>query len=221
MYLARIIGNLVATVKQDTLEKQTLQWIQPIDASERDRGSALVAVDPIGLGPGELCYYITAREASLTLRETFVAVDAGIVGKVDRIDLDDPPIGLIALNLGRVCAGDVLIPAKAGHVGVELCQVAAHGLDLADLAAELALLERLVEEVHPLVANHLLHVLGAREEDLDLLAVAVAHAFDEVVGGLGQATGVQHEHPGGGVEPVHHIQIWDLRHGKEQPEEKS
>ena len=89
MYLARVIGRVVATVKQDTLAGQPLQWIQPVDASGRDRGGAIVAVDPIGLGPGELCYYITAREASLTLWDTFAAVDAGIVGKVDRVDLEN------------------------------------------------------------------------------------------------------------------------------------
>ncbi len=88
MYLARVVGRVVATVKQETLEGQTLQWIQPVDACGNARGSAVVAVDPIGLGPGEMCYYITAREASLTLWETFAAVDAGIVGKVDRINLD-------------------------------------------------------------------------------------------------------------------------------------
>ncbi len=89
MYLAKIVGRVVATVKQDTLSGQPLQWIQPVDAKGRDRGGPVVAVDPIGLGPGELCYYITAREASLALAETFVAVDAGIVGKVDRIDLPE------------------------------------------------------------------------------------------------------------------------------------
>jgi ethanolamine utilization protein EutN len=87
VFLARVVGTVVATVKQDTLRSQPLQWIQPVDAEGKDRGSAIVAVDPIGLGPGEMCYYITAREASLTLWETFAAVDAGIVGKVDRIDL--------------------------------------------------------------------------------------------------------------------------------------
>jgi hypothetical protein len=45
------------------------------------------------LGPGEFCYYITAREASLTLWDTFAAVDAGIVGKVDRIDLGEQGTG--------------------------------------------------------------------------------------------------------------------------------
>ncbi|MFQ5703834.1 MAG: EutN/CcmL family microcompartment protein [Gemmatimonadales bacterium] len=87
MYLAKIVGRVVATVKQDTLDGQTLQWIQPVDSSGNDRGDAIVAVDPIGLGPGELCYYITSREASLTLWDTFAAVDAGIVGKVDRLDI--------------------------------------------------------------------------------------------------------------------------------------
>lgn len=87
MYLARVVGRVVSTVKQTALQGQTLQWIQPIDASLDDRGAAVVAVDPIGLGPGELCYYITSREASLTLWNAFAAVDAGIVGKVDRIDV--------------------------------------------------------------------------------------------------------------------------------------
>jgi ethanolamine utilization protein EutN len=85
MYLAKVIGRVVSTAKQDTIAGQPLQWIQPVDAKGTDSGRPVVAVDPIGLGPGELCYYITSREASLTLRETFAAVDAGIVGKVDEI----------------------------------------------------------------------------------------------------------------------------------------
>lgn len=86
MFLARVIGRVVATVKQDTLSGQPLQWIQPVTAAGKEHGKPIVAVDPIGLGPEELCYYITAREATLTLWETFAAVDASIVGKVDRID---------------------------------------------------------------------------------------------------------------------------------------
>lgn len=89
MYLAKVVGRVVATIKQDTLANQTLQWIQPVDASGEKRGPPVVAVDPIGLGPGELCYYITSREASLTLWDTFAAVDAGIVGKVDEIQVED------------------------------------------------------------------------------------------------------------------------------------
>jgi ethanolamine utilization protein EutN len=101
VYLARVVGRVVATVKQETLSGQPLQWLQPVDAGGADRGGAIVAVDPIGLGPGELCYYITAREASLTLWDTFAAVDAGIVGKVDRIDLEDRGQGSGAGVQGR------------------------------------------------------------------------------------------------------------------------
>jgi ethanolamine utilization protein EutN len=93
MYLAKIVGRVVATVKQDTLVAQPLKWIQPVDADGTERGTPLVAVDPMGLGPGELCYYITAREASFTLEESFAAVDAGIVGKVDSISLKEGDAG--------------------------------------------------------------------------------------------------------------------------------
>lgn len=86
MYLARIIGRVVSTQKQDTLRGVPLQWIQPVNAAGEPKGSAIVAADTFGLGPGELCYYITAREASIALWKLDVAVDAAVVGKVDRID---------------------------------------------------------------------------------------------------------------------------------------
>ena len=87
MYLARVIGRVVATVKQDTLHCVTLQWVQPLRASGDATGKPIVAVDPIGVGPSEIVYYITSREASLILEEKFAAVDAGIVGRVDWIDV--------------------------------------------------------------------------------------------------------------------------------------
>ena len=87
MYLARVVGRVVATVKQDTLACVTLQWIQPLRASGDDTGKPIVAVDPIGVGPGEVVYYITSREASMILDEKFAAVDAGIVGRVDWVDI--------------------------------------------------------------------------------------------------------------------------------------
>jgi ethanolamine utilization protein EutN len=86
VYLARVIGRVVATVKQDTLSGVTLQWLQPLSASGDRAGKPLVAVDRVGVGPGEAVYYITSREAAMTLDDPFAAVDAGIVGKVDWVD---------------------------------------------------------------------------------------------------------------------------------------
>jgi ethanolamine utilization protein EutN len=89
VFLARIIGRVVCTQKQDTLKAIPLQWIQPVDASGKERGGPVVACDTFGLGPGELCYYITAREASIALWSLDVAVDAAVVGKVERLDVNE------------------------------------------------------------------------------------------------------------------------------------
>jgi ethanolamine utilization protein EutN len=87
MHLARVLGRVVATVKQETLAAITLQWIQPLNASGASVGPPIVAVDRIGAGPGEVIAYITSREAAMTLDEPFAAVDAGIVAKVDWCDV--------------------------------------------------------------------------------------------------------------------------------------
>jgi microcompartment protein CcmK/EutM len=78
---------VVATVKQDTLVGVTLQWIQPLTAAGVSVGNPLVAVDRIGVGPDEVVVFVTSREAALTLDNSFAAVDAGIVAKVDRCEI--------------------------------------------------------------------------------------------------------------------------------------
>jgi len=85
--IARVIGRVVSTVKQETLSAITLQWIQPVSSAGTAVGNPLVAADTIGVGPGEVVYFITSREAALTLEAGFAAVDAGIVGKVDWVDV--------------------------------------------------------------------------------------------------------------------------------------
>jgi ethanolamine utilization protein EutN len=87
MHLGRVVGRVVATIKQDTLAGATLQWIQPISTGGVEVGRPLIAVDRIGAGPGEVVVYITSREAALTLDNSFAAVDAGIVAKVDWCDV--------------------------------------------------------------------------------------------------------------------------------------
>jgi bacterial microcompartment shell vertex protein len=87
MQLARVVGRVVSTVKQDTLSGVTLQWLQPVNSRGTNAGKPLIAVDRVGVGPGEFVYYITSREAAMTLDNPFAAVDAGIVGKVDHVDL--------------------------------------------------------------------------------------------------------------------------------------
>lgn len=109
MQLARVVGRVVATIKQDTLKAVTLQWIQPISTGGVDAGKPLVAVDRVGVGPGEVVYFITSREAALTLDNPFAAVDAGIVGKVDWVNV---------AGGRRLCAEDIEdVPPSRANVG--------------------------------------------------------------------------------------------------------
>lgn len=87
MFLAKVIGTIWATRKDENLKSLTLQFIQPLTASRENVGTPIVAVDTVGAGPGETVMYITAREAVIPLPVEMAPVDASIVGIIDRIDL--------------------------------------------------------------------------------------------------------------------------------------
>jgi ethanolamine utilization protein EutN len=89
VFLARVIGNVWATKKDDHLKGLTLQVIQPMDGRRNDVGEPVVAVDTVGAGRGETVMYITAREAVIPLPVGEAPVDAAIVGIVDRIDISE------------------------------------------------------------------------------------------------------------------------------------
>ena len=89
MQFARVLGSLVSTRKVAPLQGYRLLWIQPTDARGEAEGEPLVAVDAGQYGVGEWVYYVTSREASLPLRDTFCPVDATVVGKIDCVDFAD------------------------------------------------------------------------------------------------------------------------------------
>jgi ethanolamine utilization protein EutN len=89
MFLARVIGTVWATRKDEHLKGFKLQFIQPIDRRRNDVGDPIVAVDTVGGGAGETVMYITAREAVIPLPVDEAPVDASIVGIVDRIDISE------------------------------------------------------------------------------------------------------------------------------------
>ena len=87
MFLAKVIGTIWATRKDENLKSLTLQFIQPLTATREKVGTPIVAVDTVGAGPGETVMYITAREGVSPLPVEMAPVDASIVGIIDRIDL--------------------------------------------------------------------------------------------------------------------------------------
>ena len=85
MYLARVLGRVVATHAYAGLEAVPLQWIQPLDENGAPMGDTLVACAAIASGPGDLVHYVDGREGALALPRTFVPVDAAIVGFVEAV----------------------------------------------------------------------------------------------------------------------------------------
>jgi ethanolamine utilization protein EutN len=87
MILARVIGNLVATQKNENLVGKKLLLIQPIDLKGRPDGDELLAVDAVGSGEGDLVIAIaeggSARQVSKT--PSLAPIDIAIAGIVDEV----------------------------------------------------------------------------------------------------------------------------------------
>jgi len=121
MQLARVIGTVVATVKSPGLEGLKLLVLQPLDRALRPTGGQLVAADAVHMaGPGELVYFVAAREAAQAMPDPFVPVDHAIVGIVDAVEalagsgspaVSGPPAGS-GPTAGRATRGE---PTARAH----------------------------------------------------------------------------------------------------------
>jgi microcompartment protein CcmK/EutM len=89
MQLAKVIGDIVVTRKDDNLTGIKLMVLQPIAADGSNVGRTLVAVDAVGAGVGETVFFVRGKEASFPFYPVEVPTDAGIVGIVDHYDVID------------------------------------------------------------------------------------------------------------------------------------
>jgi microcompartment protein CcmK/EutM len=87
MLLGRVIGTVVATMKNASLTGQRFLIVQPLDRHGRDKGKPLVALDSVGTGAGETVYWCRGREASFPFLPSEVPTEATIVGIVDRVNI--------------------------------------------------------------------------------------------------------------------------------------
>src|SRR5215211_9537277 len=93
MFLARVTGNVVATQKDKTLSGQKLLVVEPLNvkydeatkqpASLGNTGRAIVAIDVVGAGDGQLVLVVQGSSARMTDVTKNVPADAVIVGIVD------------------------------------------------------------------------------------------------------------------------------------------
>jgi ethanolamine utilization protein EutN len=93
MFLARVTGQVVATQKDKTLGGQKLLVVEPLNvrydetsgepASLGNTGRAIVAIDVVGAGEGQLVLIVQGSSARMTDVTKNMPADAAIVGIVD------------------------------------------------------------------------------------------------------------------------------------------
>lgn len=87
MFLARVVGNVVATVKDPALAHKTILVVQPIDRQGKDQGAQVLALDSVGAGAGETVYCCRGREASYAWYPNEVPTETTVVAIVDQVNV--------------------------------------------------------------------------------------------------------------------------------------
>ena len=87
MQLARVLGEVVATVKDSSLTGLKLLVVQPLAANGDAAGRTLVAVDSVGAGVGERVFFVRGREAAFPFYPAEPPTDATVIGIVDHWDV--------------------------------------------------------------------------------------------------------------------------------------
>ncbi len=83
MQLGRVIGTVVATVKNESLEGRKLLVIQSLDKDLQPQGTPLVALDSVGAGEGELIFWCRGKEASFPFHREDTPTDCTVVAIID------------------------------------------------------------------------------------------------------------------------------------------
>jgi microcompartment protein CcmK/EutM len=89
MYLARVVGDVVATHRLEQLGGRKLLLVRRLDLDDREEGGEVIALDVIGVGVGEKVLVVQEGNAARSLfRNDRIPAQAVVVGVVDRVDLN-------------------------------------------------------------------------------------------------------------------------------------
>jgi len=90
MLLAKVVGTVVATRKDERLLSSKLLIARPMDPSGKPEGLYLVAVDTVDAGVGETVLIVSGSSARMASGLKDCPVDAAIVGVIDSIEVAEP-----------------------------------------------------------------------------------------------------------------------------------
>lgn len=89
MHLGRVVGRVVATIKDANLIGQRLLIVQPLTAEMKPTGKKLICTDGTGTaGTGALIYWCGGKESSFPFLPAEVPTNSTIVGIVDEVHVE-------------------------------------------------------------------------------------------------------------------------------------
>jgi microcompartment protein CcmK/EutM len=90
LIIARVVGNVVSTQKNDRYEGARVLVVEPVDLTGKPSGTEFLALDSVDAGPGDLVLVVREGWAASTAAtgRPQAAIDSAIVGVVDRIDIE-------------------------------------------------------------------------------------------------------------------------------------
>jgi len=90
MIIARVIGNIVATQKQESHEGKKILLLQPIDLDDQPMGDVVVALDAVDAGVGDRVLAVQEGFSAMTsVGHTESPIDAAVIGVIDAVTLTE------------------------------------------------------------------------------------------------------------------------------------
>jgi ethanolamine utilization protein EutN len=88
MQVARVVGNVVATQKNEKLQGAKLMLVQPLTPDGKAKGVVVIAIDAVHAGIGDRVLLVQDGKAAMqVLGRGLAGVDAAIVGFVDAVEI--------------------------------------------------------------------------------------------------------------------------------------
>ena len=91
MTLAKVVGTVVATRKDERLVASKLLVARPLDVSGKVDGNYVVAVDTVDAGVGDTVLIVSGSSARMADGFKDTPIDAAIIGVIDHIDTPGTP----------------------------------------------------------------------------------------------------------------------------------
>lgn len=92
MLLARVVGTVVASRKEPSMEGHKFLLLRQITPDGKPTSTFVVASDAVGAGEGEVVLYASGSSARQTEMTNERPCDAVVMAIVDSVEMDDAPV---------------------------------------------------------------------------------------------------------------------------------